>query len=163
MRPLRLPASTLLLWPLALGACTEECPTADFVLNGRSWNIFNTVVELSPPELDPAFPGETSPANGAHVFTIDWNTNAPDSAVTVTIDGQEFPGQGRWDDANCGEFNLAFEGTYVAGEVLHDFAAGASLETWDEHLEGTWRYAEAWRTGDLTGRVDFQVQMKGTP
>jgi hypothetical protein len=148
-----------------LGGCAEECPPPDFALNGKTWNVVNTVVAIEPPTLDPAFPGESSPANGPHVMSITWESVQPTSGVTVAIDGQEFRGQGAWDDAECGNFTVTFEGEYVSadGRATHDFTAGAALQTWEGHLEGTWDYAEIWRKGGASGRVDFSVQTVGTP
>jgi hypothetical protein len=150
--------------PFALGACAEECVTPDFALAGKTWAVFNTVLVHTPAELDPAFPGESSPANGAHDLEIAWNTTALESPVTVTLDGQEFPGQGRWSDTACGAFSVTFEGEYLSedGRATHNFQAAAALQTWPGHLEGVWTYAEVWEVRDLSGRVDFDVQMVGT-
>lgn len=170
MSPAYTTTTCLLLTFAALGAsgCAEECTTPDFALNGKSWNVFNTVVAFDPPTIDPAFPGESSPANGAHVMGIDWNTVGLESGVTVRIDEQEFAGQGSWDDVECGNFRVTFEGTYYPegdeeGPVSHDFTAVAVLQTWEGHLEGYWKLVEVWRNRDMSGKMTFDVQMVGTP
>lgn len=147
----------------ALTGCSEPCLTPEVALGGVVWTVHNTVVVQDPATVDPAYPGESSPANGEHAMSVTWNSVSLDSAVTVTIDGQEFPGQGTWDDAECGNFVMTWEGTYLSadGKAQHDFAASAILQTWEGHLEGTWHYVSAWTVGESAGRVDFDVQSVG--
>lgn len=161
----------IVVLPLALGAggCAEECVPPDFALNGKVWTVFNTVVEHTPPDLDPAYPGEESPANGAHTLAITWENSGLSSPLTVKMDGQEFRGQGEWDDGECGNFTLTWEGEYASadGSSTYDFSAGAALQTWEGHLEGVWNYGETWtaqvgRPAEASGRVEFVVQMVGT-
>lgn len=160
-----LPMRALLLLSVSVAVgCAEDCPPPSSMLNSP-WIVHNHVVVQDPVELDPAYPGETSPANGEHVLQIRWDSVSLESPVTVILDDQEFPGQGAWDERECGNFGLTWEGTYVArdGRVTHDFSASAQLQTWEGHLEGTWKYVELWDVGDVDGRVAFDVQMFGTP
>ena len=155
-----------LLPVLVLGAvgCAEECPPPDFALGGKTFQVFNTVLTLDPPTLDAYFPGESSPANGAHTMAIRWDTVADDSAVTVIFDGEPYPGHGVWNPDECGNFTVTFEGTYVSedGRATHDFATRTTLQTWEGHLEGVWTYAENWSIGPHAGSQSFDVQMVGT-
>jgi hypothetical protein len=141
------PHRLLAVAALALGGCAETCPLPQDALNQKIWDLFGRVTVLEQ-EQDPAWPAESLPFNGPHLWTIDWASNDFDGArVIVTIDEQVFEGTGSFDDVECGNFVVTFGGTYAAEDgAEHEFNASARLATLPEGLDGFVEFKSTWRT-----------------
>jgi hypothetical protein len=130
----------------ALGACSDTCPTPDS-LNGRTWTVFVHPAEHQLENAD-AFPADTTPANGTHELAITWTGREAQADVTVAIDGQEFGGRGQWNETECGNFSVGFNGAYEAGGDRHSFVADATLVTWEQQLDGFLDWRETWESAE---------------
>jgi hypothetical protein len=144
-----------MMWlPSLLLACAETCPTPASELNERDWAVFVQAVD---PEIDneEAFPAESSPGNGTHIWRIDWDSpelvqTDPTGEVTVTIDEQPFEGKGYWSTQECGNFTVTFAGEYIDADstARHSFAATGLLAVFEGKLEGFLDWQETWRAPD---------------
>jgi len=156
-------SSLLLLGTTGLsGACSDTCGLGS-QLNGIDYDVFVKAIEYDI-QNEAAFPGDASPANGFATLTFEWGT-ANEGPVTVFIDGQPFEGTGSFDDQECGNFTVQFEGDYLhESGSEHTFAAAGLFLFYEQVIEGQINWAENFRTVD--GKVgSFNVpigEVRGT-
>jgi hypothetical protein len=150
--------TVLLLSPLALAACNADCGSPEQV-NGR-YAVFANVLSFDGDNLD-GFPSYQDPANGWSEWEITW-TNIANGRVTVLIDGEEFDGDGAWDDVECGNFSLRFAGVYASDiGSTHDFTTTGQLVRFADRLEGTFTWSEEWAYDGDDGTFDADGQLAG--
>jgi hypothetical protein len=151
----------LLVFGAASGGagCSETCPPPTSIAE-RTWTVFVNPVTW---EIDneEGFPAETSPANGEHEMNVAWPNNDLEGPITVTIDGQVFEGRGRWNDVECGQFSIGFNGRYEAEGNVHAFSASALLVTWESNVDGFLDWQETWQSAEgVVGSYSTQAQLR---
>lgn len=147
--------------------CSADCgPAAQ--LASRTYSAFTHPVSASGDNIStltgaPGFASYGLPVNGEHLWSFAFGA-ADVGPVTVSIDGQEFEGQGVWDSVECGSFTVeSLAGTYVAPDgAEHDFNAAMSMVVFEQQLEGLVQWNEAWTLSDgESGTYRSTAQMRG--
>lgn len=153
------------MW-LVMLACAVDCEDPRSALDGRAWDVFVHAADAVVATADGppgSFPAYQSPGNGASTWTLGWDATATVAApVSVDIDGQVLDGLGTWASPRCGYFDLAFAGTFVVeGLSEHAIDADATLQTYDDVLQGTLDWTEVWTTADAAGTYIGSLQLFG--
>lgn len=145
------------LLSLALFGCGVECEPPSQARG--TYAVFANLLTFEGANLED-FPSTTSPANG----WSEWEITGDDAtgAMTIAIDGQPFDVGYTWSTVECGAFRVSISGRYTEGDDVHDFDADGDFALFANHLEGTWRYAEDWRTGDAHGAFEGIGNVSGT-
>ena len=153
------------LAPAFAAGCAETCPLPQASLNDEVFDVFGRVIALEQ-EPAPEWPSESLPFNGPREWTVNWASDQAESPVTVVIDGQTFEeGRGYFDDVECGNFSIAFKGTYVAEDgAEHLVAANARLVVWPDGMDGFVDFQSSWSTpeGDVIGTANGTAQLSTT-
>jgi hypothetical protein len=144
---------------LLLAACAP-CLKPQTVLNAIEFDMSGSLSSLrvQPEEAD--FP-TALPANGLSRWVMLWDT-ATTGAVHIDIDGQTYEAEGSWDDVECGNFSLAFEGEYLGSDGgRHVFATDGEYNTYDGLIDGLASWRESWEDaagaqGTLVADVVFR-------
>lgn len=149
--------------PLAATGCAESCP-GPTGLNTSLWHVESHISEWTSGPLDPTYPADSSPMNGAYDMILTWATPNDDSAMELNIEGQKTIGTGHWDSNECGNFTFSVVGDYYGDDGTHHaYSAAADMITWDGYLQGTWEVHELWQLpNQTTGEGEFVVQVFGT-
>lgn len=148
----------LLVSTLAAAGCNADCGSPEQV-NGR-YAVFANVIAFDGENLE-GFPSYQTPANGWSEWAITW-TNLSNGRITVAIDGQEFEGDGGWNEVECGNFSVRFAGIYTSDlGSTHDFRADGQLVRFADRLEGTWAWSEQWAYDGDDGTFEADGELAG--
>ena len=154
--------AALLFMAAAAAGCDVDCGPPHQV-NG-TYAVFANVITYDGTNLD-EFPSTGSPANGWREWALNW-PNSYSADVDVAVDGFDYMAAGEWDPLVCGNFTLAFGGTYVSPALgsTHEFEADGDMAVFGVQLEGRWNYSETWTTadGDETGTFTAEGQIAGS-
>jgi len=155
---MRVSSTGLVLCLAAAPGCVSECEGGEAV-RAKAFSVDTNFLSIRGDEA-PAFVVEGSPANGTHVWEMDWASEL--GPVDVYIDCQVFDGTGEWDDMECSRFNMSFGGTYE-DEIgaKHAFTARGSFLFYAGQLEGRFEYAESWSVDGETGVLRGDIQARG--
>ena len=129
------------------------------MVEGKAFSVDTNFLDIRGDET-PAVVAQGSPANGQHIWEMDWASEL--GPVDVYIDGQRFEGTGEWDATECSRFNMSFGGTYeddVGGK--HAFTARGNFLFYSGALEGRFEYVESWSLDGETGVLRGDVQARG--
>lgn len=146
------------MWML-LAACAP-CLQPQTVLNAVAFDMSGAMTTFRIQPDDVTFPADV-PANGPSVWTMLWDT-ATTGSVHLDIDGQSYAAEGTWDDVECGNFSLAFEGEYLGADGgRHVFNSEGTYNTYDGLLDGLVSWRETWEDaagveGTMTSTVVFR-------
>lgn len=147
---------------LALGtACDVDCGSPSQVNN--QYAVFANVLEIKAVDNEEAFPSYQSPANGWSEWILRWDEMIQDDVI-VEIDRQSFAAVGKWNEMECGNFDLEFGGEYVSDTgSVHSFDSTGRFIQFANQLEGLWEYQEVWTdtTGEQ-GTISLSGQIGGT-
>jgi hypothetical protein len=159
-------AACAILASLATG-CSADCgPAAQ--LASRTYSVFTHPVSATGNNLKaltaaPNFASYGLPVNGENLWSFEFGA-ADIGPVTVSIDGQEYEGQGVWDSVECGSFTVEnLTGQFLAPDgTEHDFSAAMSMVVFKQQLEGLVQWNEAWTLTDgESGTYRSTAQMRG--
>jgi hypothetical protein len=148
----RLCSVVVLAAPSVLVGCGNPCsgPTQ---IAGVEYTVFSSVrtfgaVSDEEDELA-GFPSYETPVNGSHLWEFRWG-GANVGPIVLVIDGQEFDGTGQWDVVDCGTFDVEIpEQTFVDSEGNdHVFVTSGFFMAFDQRLEGSLYWAEAWSVAE---------------
>jgi len=138
--------------------CVAECEGGDSV-RAKAFAVDTTFLSIRGDEA-PVLIAQGSPANGSHVWEMDWASDS--GPVDVYIDGQRFDGTGEWDAVECSRFNLSFGGTYEdEGGARHAFTARGNFLFYAGQLDGRFEYVESWSLDGETGVLRGDIQARG--
>jgi hypothetical protein len=155
------------VWPasavLAASGCAAPCAGPEQV-SGVTYALFASVLTFGTTELDPAFPADETPANGASDWVFTWG-GASAGPITVAIDDQAFDATGMWSDVECGNFTVEIpDQTFLAqDDSAHLFRFSGRFLVYDDRIEGAGYWSEAWTAADGTqGTFEAQdLQLRG--
>ena len=155
---MRVSSAGLVLCLAATPGCVSECEGSEAV-KGKAFSVDTNFLDIRRDDA-PVEIVQGSPANGRHVWEMDWASDS--GPVDVYIDGQPFNGTGEWDELECSRFNMSFGGTYEDdGGAKHAFTARGSFLFYAGQLEGRFEYVESWSADGETGVLRGDIQARG--
>lgn len=122
----------------------------------------NVVTETATSADKAAFALLDSPVNGRSSWKLSWDASS-DSAVEVVINDQSYTAQAEWDSTVCGNFVMAFSGTFDGRDgSSHDFRTAGDFSVFGDQLEGGWSWSELWSNGSgKSGSFDAEGRVSG--